>query len=179
MLAFRKIIAVIRCLAYKLLYKKQLVFSKFFFSGKNFELKVAKSSRIQFAGSTRFTDFVEIGGEGILYAGNHLVVNSYSRILAKEKIELGHDVLLARYVSILDHDHDINAVMKGNFKTYLTAPIKIGNYVWIGDKVTITKGVTIGDNVVIGANSVVTKDIPSNSIAVGSPCKVIKSLNPS
>jgi maltose O-acetyltransferase len=55
-------------------------------------------------------------------------------------------------------------------------PVIIGDNVWIGGSVTILPGVTIGDNVTIGAGSVVTKDIPSNSIAVGNPCKVIKTL---
>lgn len=56
-------------------------------------------------------------------------------------------------------------------------PIKVGNNVWIGGGVNVMPGVTIGDNVVIGAGSVVTKDIKSNSVAVGSPCKVIKKIN--
>ena len=52
----------------------------------------------------------------------------------------------------------------------------IGNNVWIGGSVTILPGVTIGDNVTIGAGSVVTKDIPSGTVAVGNPCRVIKVL---
>ena len=55
-------------------------------------------------------------------------------------------------------------------------PIKVGNNVWIGGNVVVLPGVTIGDNVVIGAGSIVNKDIPSKSVAVGNPCKVIKSL---
>ena len=55
-------------------------------------------------------------------------------------------------------------------------PIKVGNNVWIGGNVTVLPGVSIGDNVVIGAGSVVTKDIPSNVIAVGNPCRVIKEI---
>ena len=55
--------------------------------------------------------------------------------------------------------------------------IKVGNNVWIGGNVVVVPGVTIGDNVVIGAGSVVIKDIPSNSVAVGNPCRVIKNLN--
>ena len=55
-------------------------------------------------------------------------------------------------------------------------PIKIGNNVWIGGNVIVLPGVNIGDNVVIGAGSVVNKDIPSNSMAVGIPCKVIKKI---
>ena len=57
-----------------------------------------------------------------------------------------------------------------------TAPVIIGNNVWIGGNVNVLPGVTIGDNVVIGAGSVVNKDIPSNSVAVGNPCKVIKEI---
>ena len=55
-----------------------------------------------------------------------------------------------------------------------TAPVVIGNNVWIGGGVIILPGVTIGDNVVIGAGSVVTKDIPDNVIAYGNPCKVMR-----
>ena len=55
-------------------------------------------------------------------------------------------------------------------------PVTIGNNVWLGGSVTILPGVTIGDNVTIGAGSVVVKDIPSNSVAAGNPCKVIKSI---
>ena len=63
-----------------------------------------------------------------------------------------------------------------NFTVLDEAPVTIGNNVWIGGSVTILPGVTIGDNVTIGAGSVVTKDIPSNSIAVGNPCKVVKTI---
>ena len=55
-------------------------------------------------------------------------------------------------------------------------PIKVGSNVWIGGNVVVLLGVTIGDNVVIGAGSVVNKDIPSNSVAVGNACKSIKSI---
>lgn len=55
-------------------------------------------------------------------------------------------------------------------------PIKVGNNVWFGGNVCVLPGVTIGDNVVIGAGSVVNKDIPSNVVAVGNPCKVVKEI---
>jgi carbonic anhydrase/acetyltransferase-like protein (isoleucine patch superfamily) len=55
-------------------------------------------------------------------------------------------------------------------------PIKVGNNVFIGYGSVILPGVSIGDNVVIGARSVVTRDIPSNCVAAGAPCKVIKSI---
>lgn len=55
-------------------------------------------------------------------------------------------------------------------------PIKVGNNVWFGGNVCVLPGVTIGDNVIIGAGSVVNKDIPSNVVAVGNPCKVVKEI---
>ena len=55
-------------------------------------------------------------------------------------------------------------------------PITVGNNVWFGAGVTVCPGVTIGDNCVIGAGSVVVKDIPANTLAVGTPCKVIRQL---
>ena len=57
------------------------------------------------------------------------------------------------------------------------APVTIGNHCWLGAGVTVCPGVTIGDNCVIGAGSVVTRDIPANSVAAGVPCRVIRSLS--
>lgn len=56
-------------------------------------------------------------------------------------------------------------------------PIHIGENCWLGAGVIVVQGVTIGDNVVIGASSVVTKDIPSNSVAMGTPCRVVRQIN--
>ena len=57
------------------------------------------------------------------------------------------------------------------------APIRIGCNCWLGANVSVMPGVTIGDNVVIGAGSVVTKDLPSNVIAVGNPCKILREVD--
>lgn len=120
-------------------------------------------------------DYVEVFSDKKLIVGKNFSVNNYSRIMCKESIKIGDNVVLAQFVSILDHDHlyDSNT---SSFDGYLSSPISIGNNVWIGDRVTITKGVSIGDNVIVGANSVVTHNIPSNVVAVGIPAKVIKRL---
>jgi maltose O-acetyltransferase len=55
-------------------------------------------------------------------------------------------------------------------------PIRIGERVWIGSDVTVTRGVTIGDDAVVGARSVVTRDIPPRSLAVGTPAKVVREI---
>ena len=85
------------------------------------------------------------------------------------------DCFIGPNVSIYTACHSTDSVERNSRREW-AEPVRIGNNVWIGGSVTILPGVTIGDNVTIGAGSVVTKDIPSNSVAVGNPCKVIKTL---
>lgn len=56
-------------------------------------------------------------------------------------------------------------------------PVRIGKNCWLGAGVTVLPGVTIGDNTVVGAGSLVTRDLPANVVAVGSPCRVIRPIN--
>ena len=88
-------------------------------------------------------------------------------------INIGDDVTLAPRVHILAHDA---STKKGIGYTRI-GMVNIGNNVFIGASSTVLPGVTIGDNVVIGAGSIVAKDIPSDSVAIGSPAKVICSYN--
>ena len=113
--------------------------------------------------------------------GNNCSIGEYNQITAINKICIGDGLLTGRYVYIGDNahgglsleEHDIPPA-KRMLKS--KGAIIIGNNVWIGDKVTILGGVTIGDNVIIGANSVVTHDVPSNTVVAGQPLKVVKSL---
>jgi len=86
-------------------------------------------------------------------------------------------VTIAKFVTILDHDHayeiqDEQLILTG----YKVKPVTIGNNVWIGDKCTILRGVNIGNNVIIGAHTLVNKDVPDNSMVAGIPFKVIRKL---
>lgn len=90
-------------------------------------------------------------------------------------IEIGDNVFIAPNCCITTAGHPINIDERNRGLEY-AYPIKIGNNVWIGAGVNILPGVTIGDNVTIGAGSIVNKSIPANSIAVGNPCKVIKTI---
>ncbi len=87
-------------------------------------------------------------------------------------IEIGDNVTLAPRVHILAHDASTKKFV-GYTKI---GNVKIGNNVFVGAETVILPGISIGDNVIIGANSTVTKNIPSNSVVVGSPAKVICSL---
>ncbi|MDA3884308.1 MAG: acyltransferase [Candidatus Delongbacteria bacterium] len=96
-------------------------------------------------------------------------------IAAAGSIRIGDDVLCGANTTITDYDwHGIDPD-KRNFPPD-PKPIIIEDNVWLGLNCVVLKGVTIGKNSVIGADSVVTKDIPSNVIAVGNPCKVIKEI---
>ena len=96
-------------------------------------------------------------------------------ILDVNKVTFGDNVFLAPRVSIYTAGHPIDKDIR-NEQLEFGQEIKIGNDVWIGGSVTILPGVTIGNIVVIGAGSVVTKDIPSNVVAVGNPCRVLREV---
>lgn len=129
--------------------------------------------------------YVDYGNN--IYFGNHCEVNMNCTFLDDNRIEIGDHALIAPNVQIYTAFHPTHAKDRfgdpkpdGSFefcKTQ-TAPVVIGKNVWIGGGAVILPGVTIGDNVVIGAGSVVTKDIPSDTIAYGTPCRVIRENKP-
>ena len=113
--------------------------------------------------------------------GNNCKFGEYFHITSCNRITIGNGLLTGRFVLISDNSHGNLSLADSNTppsKRQLVSKgeIVIGNNVWLGDKVTILGGVHIGDNVIIGANSVVTKDIPSNSMAAGVPAKVLKQV---
>lgn len=115
----------------------------------------------------------------VIMIGNNCSFGEYCHITAVEKITIGDGLLTGRFVYIGDNSHgglSIEGVEIPPAHRRLTSKgeVRIGRNVWLGDKVSIFGGVTIGDNVIIGAGSIVTHDIPSNSLAIGSPAKVVK-----
>ena len=100
-------------------------------------------------------------------------------------VTIGDNVNFGPNVTIVTPMHPLlpderNAMLdeEGNPSRFCYAlPVVIGNNIWFGANVTVCGGVTIGDNCVIGAGSVVTRDIPANSLAAGVPCRVIRELN--
>lgn len=108
--------------------------------------------------------------------GKNFFANYNCIILDNAKITIGDNVFLAPNVGIYTAGHPLDVERRNDGLEY-AYPVKIGNNVWIGAGVNILPGVTIGDNCVIGAGSVVTKDIPANSLAAGNPCKIIKEID--
>ena len=103
------------------------------------------------------------------YANHNLV------ILDCAKVTIGDNVFVGPNCTITCAGHPIDYKIRNKGLEY-ALPINIGDNVWIGANVCILPGVSIGNNVVIGAGSVVNRDIPSNTIAVGVPCKAIKTI---
>lgn len=107
--------------------------------------------------------------------GENFMANFNLTILDEALVTIGDNVFIGPNVSIYTACHPLDGAER-NKGVEWAEPVTIGNSVWIGGSVTILPGVTIGDNVTIGAGSVVSKDIPSNCVAVGNPCRVIKEL---
>lgn len=107
--------------------------------------------------------------------GENFYINHNCVMLDPAKITFGDNVFVAPNCGFYTACHPINTAER-NAGLEFAKPITVGNNVWIGGNVTVLAGVTIGDNVVIGAGSVVTRDIPANTIAVGNPCRVMKEV---
>jgi acetyltransferase-like isoleucine patch superfamily enzyme len=117
---------------------------------------------------------IRIGGDCFFIDPKHVTIDT----TRPELVEIGEHVFIHKGTIILTHDWaSWGFVYSHNEFLPSHGKVKIGNNVWMGENVTILKGVTIGDNVIIGIGSIVTKDIPSNSIAVGVPAKVIGSYD--
>ena len=110
---------------------------------------------------------IEIGEN--FYSNHNLV------ILDANKVVFGDNVFIGPNCGFYTAGHPLDAETRNKRLEY-AKPIRVGNDVWFGGNVVVLPGVKIGNNVVIGAGSVVAKDIPENSVAVGNPCKVIKNI---
>lgn len=147
--------------------------------GAGTRIAVTDGGRLRIGPRSAIGDWVTILVKfGQLQIGARSFVGNGSVMVARESIIIGDDALIAEHVTIRDQDHRYGEGLVTSAAGFVTAPIVIGDNVWIGAKATITRGVTIGDNSVIGANSVVTVDIPANVVAAGTPATVIRPIEP-
>ena len=109
-----------------------------------------------------------------IYIGDNFYANYNLTVLDCAKVTIGENVLIGPNVCITTAGHPIHYLSRRKYE--YADEIAIGNNVWIGANVVINPGVKIGDNSVIGSGSVVTKDIPSDVVAVGNPCKVLREI---
>lgn len=108
--------------------------------------------------------------------GSNVYANFNLTLVDDGEIFIGSHTMIGPNVTPVATGHPVRPDLRYQGAQY-SLPVHIGENVWIGANVTVLPGVTIGDNAVIGANSLVTKDIPANTVAYGSPCKVIREIN--
>ena len=143
-------------------------------SQKNAVLKVEKDGHLDVRGifQAYYDTEIWVYPNGQLTLGRGYI-NAGTQIRCMESITIGDGCAIGRNVLIMDFDaHEI--IYADGTTNRITAPIHIGKHVWIGAGATILKGVTIGDNAVIGAGSVVTRDVPANTIVAGNPAHIIR-----
>lgn len=115
------------------------------------------------------------GGKHVHF-GKNIYANFNLTLVDDTHIYVGDYTMIGPNVTIAAAGHPIEPELRRKGYQY-NFPVKIGENCWIGAGVIIVPGVTIGDNTVIGAGSVVTKDIPSNVVAVGNPCRILREIN--
>ena len=115
------------------------------------------------------------GGHHVHF-GNRVYANFNLTLVDDTHIYVGDCTMFAPNVTVATAGHPIAPCLR-KYGIQYNAPVRIGKNCWIGAGALIMPGVTIGDNTVIGAGSVVTKDIPSNVVAVGNPCRVMREIN--
>ncbi|MGA9658031.1 MAG: sugar O-acetyltransferase [Asticcacaulis sp.] len=106
--------------------------------------------------------------------GRHVFINQNCTFYDLGGIDIGDDVMIGPNVSLITSGHPIAPSERRN--GVIAKPIVIGRNVWIAAGVTVIGGVTIGENSVIAAGSVVTKDVPANTLAGGNPARVIREI---
>ncbi len=129
-------------------------------------------------------------GKGNVIIGSNVFIGGATVLGALDRVTVGNDVIISNNVHIYDNNnhptdpeqrramtqsHDFHGPL-WSWEHAASAPVVIGDNVWIGEHSSILKGVTVGEGSIIGARAVVTRDVPPYSVAAGNPAKVVKSL---
>ncbi len=114
-------------------------------------------------------------GGHFVHFGQWVYANYNLTLVDDTHIYVGDNTMFGPNVTIATAGHPIDPELRARGLQY-NRPVRIGRNCWLGAGVIVMPGVTVGDNVVIGAGSVVTKDIPSNVVAVGNPCRVLREV---
>ena len=136
---------------------------------------VARGADVRFGAGCVLDHGFTLESSGHLQVGDRTVFGHHCTVAADRSVVIGAHCLFGEFTSIRDHDHAFDAAGGAILdQGRSTAPVAVGDDVWVGAKATITRGVTIGSGAVVGAHAVVTRDLPPGSVAVGIPARVVR-----
>lgn len=158
--------------------KKSLIDKPMVVSGKKY-IKIGNNVTIKNSARIECIDcFNDKEFKPELIIGNNCIFEQGAHIISTDKLHIGNDCLISARFFVTTCHHSYNEVDVPIIRQELISrPVGIGNNCFIGMDVKVFPGVKIGNNCIIGANSIVTTDIPSYSVAVGAPAKIIKKYN--
>lgn len=165
---------LIRLCFLKIKYTKKLAFAKVMLLSRKAKLRIAKGGHLTLGKRVEISEncLIDAAG-GKISLGEFVFINRGATVVSMDAVTIGDHTDIGPNLVIYDHDHDFKG---GKRDEFVTAPVTIGKNVWIGANCTILKGVTIGDNAVIAAGSVVSRDVPADSVLYQKRENVIKPI---
>ncbi len=134
-----------------------------------YNCEISLGDKVNVHRHVKLSAYGNAGKKAVLKIGNGVAVGDRTEIHAGDSVTIGDGTLIGWDCCIMDRDYH-----KLESETEVTAPVVIGNNVWIGCNTIILKGIKIGDGAVVAAGSVVTKDVPAGALVGGNPARVIK-----
>jgi acetyltransferase-like isoleucine patch superfamily enzyme len=160
------ILGEIKLIIYKIFYLKRLSYHPYSKFSRGFQLRIFNKGEL-IAGKNiviRSGVKIRINGNGKVILGDDIGLNNNCLINSMDSIRIGSHTIIGQDVKMYDHDHDYRKEGNRRYTGFKTAPIEIGENVWIGSGCIILKGTKVGDNSVIAAGTVLRGNIPDNSI---------------
>jgi acetyltransferase-like isoleucine patch superfamily enzyme len=146
------------------------------FFGRDLQIQIGRRGRVRFGRFAWLGDGTKIRcHEGEVVIGEKTVLGQECTISAYHRVRIGEQCVVADRAMFIDFDHNVTEVerpirLQGIYKR----DVEVGSNVWVGYGACILRGVRVGDNSIVGSNSVVTRDVPANSVVGGVPAKVIR-----
>lgn len=146
--------------------------------GRGVHISVVRGFSLTIGDGVEIERDCQLISEGELSIGSGSFIGTGSIIVAAERLAIGRNALIAAYVTIRDQDHRLDdPTLPYNRQGLVTAPVTIGDNVWIGTKATILRGVSVGDGAVIGAHALVIDAVEPRTLVGGVPARLLKRLD--